>query len=74
MKPGTHPNFAEVTINCACGNQIKTVSTSTKGYNVDICSKCHPFFTGQQRLLDATGRVEKFTKKYANVKPKTTKK
>ncbi len=74
MKSGVHPNLLEVNVKCACGNTIKTVSTLAKDFNIDICSHCHPFFTGQQRMLDATGRVEKFKKKYANVQVKSKKK
>lgn len=64
MKPAIHPNYQEATISCACGNTIQT--RSTKGsFSVDICSDCHPFYTGKQKSLDATGRVDKFRKKYA---------
>ena len=65
MKPGIHPDYHEVTIHCACGNAFKTRSTY-KGnlVRVEICSNCHPFFTGKQKLLDTAGRVERFTRKY----------
>jgi large subunit ribosomal protein L31 len=64
MKPGIHPDYPEVTVTCACGNSFKT--HSTKGsFAVDICSECHPFYTGKQKLLDSAGRIERFTKKYA---------
>ncbi len=63
MKPEIHPNYELATVTCACGAQFQT--RSTKGsFAVDICSKCHPFFTGQQKLLDTAGRVERFRKKY----------
>jgi large subunit ribosomal protein L31 len=65
MKPDIHPDYHEVTVHCACGNAFKTRSTH-KGslVRVEICSNCHPFFTGKQKLLDTAGRVERFTKKY----------
>ncbi len=65
MKEKIHPILKDVTITCACGNQIKTVSTAGKDFTVDICSTCHPFFTGKQRIVDSTGRVERFQKRYA---------
>jgi large subunit ribosomal protein L31 len=64
VKEGIHPDYKEVKIACACGETITTRSTS-KDIHLDICSKCHPFFTGKQKILDAEGRVEKFKKKYA---------
>jgi large subunit ribosomal protein L31 len=70
MKKNVHPEYKETTIVCACGEVIKTKSTK-ENIRIDICSKCHPFFTGKQKLLDAAGRVEKFAKRYAGkVKPK----
>jgi large subunit ribosomal protein L31 len=64
MKPEIHPTYEPVTITCACGATVQT--RSTKGaFSVDICSECHPFFTGKQKLLDTAGRVERFRKKYA---------
>ena len=63
MKQGIHPNYEAATITCACGATIDT--RSTKGsYNVEICSSCHPFFTGKAKLVDTEGRVERFNKKY----------
>ena len=64
MKEKIHPKYSETKIVCACGESFETKSTIDK-IRVDICSKCHPFFTGKQKLLDAEGRVEKFKKKYA---------
>ena len=62
-KEGIHPNYVDATITCACGNVIKT--RSTKGdMKVDVCSKCHPFFTGKQKLVDTGGRVERFKRRY----------
>ena len=65
MKKGIHPKYYETTITCACGNVIHTRST-VKDIKVEICSNCHPFFTGKQKLIDTAGRVEKFMKKYAD--------
>ncbi len=63
MKEKIHPNYKESTIICACGEVIHTRSTKPN-IRVDICSKCHPFFTGKQKFVDSAGRVEKFMKKY----------
>ena len=62
MKQGIHPDFKETTITCACGAVYRTKSTK-ENLKVDICSKCHPFFTGKQKFVDAGGRVDKFKKK-----------
>lgn len=64
MKKDIHPQYYETTVTCACGNKFKTGST-LKDIEVEICSNCHPFYTGKQKLVDATGRVEKFKKKVA---------
>ncbi|RMG01898.1 MAG: 50S ribosomal protein L31 [Nitrospirae bacterium] len=64
MKADIHPQYKEVKVTCACGESFVTRSTRDK-IQVDICSKCHPFFTGKQKMLDTEGRVEKFRKKYA---------
>jgi large subunit ribosomal protein L31 len=63
MKKGIHPEYQEATVKCVCGNEFKTRST-LKEISVEICSACHPFFTGQQKLVDSAGRVERFMKKY----------
>ncbi len=63
MKKGIHPAYFETTITCACGNVIKTRST-VKDIKVEICSACHPFYTGKKKIVDSSGRVEKFKKKY----------
>ena len=63
MKKGIHPKYEMTKITCACGNVIETRSTS-KNLSVEICSSCHPFFTGKQKLVDTAGRVERFKKKY----------
>ena len=72
MKPGIHPDYHPVTVHCACGHNFQTRST-IKGdrLNVEICSNCHPFFTGKQKLIDTAGRVERFTKKYADAAAKS---
>ncbi|MCF6335490.1 MAG: 50S ribosomal protein L31 [Spirochaetales bacterium] len=63
MKAGLHPKYEMTTIKCACGNEIQTKST-VKNIEVEICSKCHPFYTGKQKLVDTAGRIERFNKKY----------
>jgi len=63
MKDGIHPNYQEVEVKCACGETFKTGSTKS-ALRVDVCSKCHPFFTGKQKLLDTGGRVDRFKKKF----------
>ncbi len=69
MKAGIHPKYIETTISCACGNVIETRATKPE-IKVEICSNCHPFYTGKHKLLDTAGRVERFMTKYANVKKK----
>ncbi len=64
MREGIHPKYVETTVSCACGEVIHTRSTREK-IKVEICSKCHPLYTGVQKLMDTAGRVEKFQKKYA---------
>ncbi len=78
MKDKIHPDYHEVTVTCACGNTFKTRSTA-KSLQVDICSACHPFYTGKQKFVDTAGRVEKFTRKFGGeyfkkVEEKKTKK
>jgi len=63
MKEGIHPEYTETTITCVCGNVIKTRS-SKKDIKVEICSNCHPFITGKQKIIDTAGRLERFQKKY----------
>ena len=63
MKPNIHPEYLETTVHCACGAKWQTRSTS-KDLHLDICSSCHPFFTGRQKLIDTEGRVDRFTKKF----------
>jgi large subunit ribosomal protein L31 len=64
-KEKIHPNYAAVRVLCACGNNFETRSTHKGDIHVEICSVCHPFFTGKQRLVDTAGRVERFRRKYA---------
>jgi len=63
MKPGIHPNYKKVTVTCACGNTFETGSVKDE-LRVEICSECHPYFTGKQKYVDKGGRVDKFKKKY----------
>ena len=63
MKEGIHPEYKETTVKCACGAEYKTRSTK-ENIRVDICSKCHPFFTGKQKLVDTGGRVDRFKNRY----------
>lgn len=69
MKKGIHPEYVESSVTCACGNTFMTKSTK-KEIRVEICSMCHPFFTGKQKFVDSAGRVEKFRKKYGDLKKK----
>ena len=66
MKTAIHPKLLKTTVGCACGNEFVTGSTRDK-IRVEICSKCHPFFTGKQKLVDTAGRVERFRRKYAHL-------
>lgn len=63
MKEGIHPKYEEATVTCACGNVFQTRSTK-KEIRVEVCSKCHPFYTGKQKLVDTGGRVDRFNKRY----------
>jgi large subunit ribosomal protein L31 len=63
MKPDIHPEYVEATVVCACGNTFQTRSTKAH-LHVEVCSKCHPFFTGERRIVDTAGRVERFLKRY----------
>ena len=64
MKPDIHPEYRRVTITCVCGNVLETRSTEGKDFTIEICSNCHPFYTGKQKLVDSAGRVERFRRKY----------
>lgn len=65
MKQEIHPNYEEITVTCACGNSFQTRSTKGEELHIEICSECHPFFTGKQKLVDTAGRVDRFNKRYA---------
>lgn len=64
MKENIHPAYNEITVTCSCGNTFKTRSTAGKDLHADVCSACHPFYTGRQKLVDTAGRVDKFRRKY----------
>ena len=64
MKADIHPNYVEIDVACSCGNKFKTHSTSGKPLHVEVCSACHPFYTGKQKMIDTAGRVERFNQKY----------
>ncbi|MBX2868899.1 MAG: 50S ribosomal protein L31 [Acidiferrobacterales bacterium] len=64
MKPGIHPDYQEIEVTCACGNKFQTKSTLTKELHIEICSSCHPFYTGKQKVVDTAGRVGKFQARY----------
>lgn len=68
MKPDIHPAYSEITVTCGCGNSFKTRSTVGKDLHLDVCSQCHPFYTGKQKLVDTAGRVDKFRQKYGTRK------
>jgi len=65
MKPSIHPTYDLVRVQCACGSQFETRSTHKGAIHVEICSQCHPFYTGKQKLMDTAGRIERFQRKYA---------
>jgi large subunit ribosomal protein L31 len=71
MKAAIHPVYDEVRVHCACGNTFTTRSTHKGDIHVEICSNCHPFFTGKQKLMDTAGRVERFRRKYGKGTPAT---
>lgn len=69
MKENTHPDYHEVSVECACGNKFTTLSTKSGDViKLEICNKCHPFFTGTQKLVDSGGRVDRFNRRYGNNK------
>jgi large subunit ribosomal protein L31 len=69
VKKAIHPEYKEAQVTCGCGNSFKTRSTKEK-ITVEVCSNCHPFFTGQQKFIDTAGRIEKFNRKWANYSTK----
>jgi large subunit ribosomal protein L31 len=70
MKAATHPKYEELHVRCACGNSFLTRSTHRGDIHVEICSACHPYFTGKQKVLDTAGRIERFRRKYAKSEAK----
>ncbi len=64
MKADIHPEYKEINVSCGCGNKFVTRSTVGKDLHLDVCAACHPFYTGQQKILDTAGRVDKFRQKY----------
>ncbi len=65
MKDAIHPNYKAITVTCSCGNTFETRSTLTEDLQIEVCSNCHPFYTGKQKMVDTGGRVDRFRKKYA---------
>lgn len=66
MKANIHPNYDTVTVTCSCGAKVETRSTLCKDFLIDVCSQCHPFYTGKQKTLDTGGRVDRFNKRFGN--------
>jgi len=64
MKQGIHPDYKEIKVTCSCGNSFLTRSTASKDLHLDVCSSCHPFYTGKQKVMDTAGRVDRFQQKY----------
>ena len=64
MKPGIHPEYQDISVTCACGTSFQTKSTLSKDLHIEICSSCHPFYTGKQKVVDTAGRVGKFQARY----------
>lgn len=64
MKPDIHPKYAEIEVTCSCGNTFKTRSTLGEALHIEVCSSCHPFYTGKQKIVDTGGRVDKFRRRY----------
>jgi len=65
MKKGIHPEYREITVKCSCGNTFQTRSTIDHDLQLEVCSKCHPFYTGTQKIMDTGGRIDKFRRKYS---------
>ncbi len=66
MKNDIHPNYSAIKVSCSCGNSFETRSTMSDDLQVEVCSSCHPFYTGKQKMLDSGGRVDRFRKRYGN--------
>ncbi len=71
MKQDIHPEYKEISVTCSCGNSFMTRSTAGRNLQLDVCSKCHPFYTGKQKIVDTAGRVERFQQKYNRRKDPT---
>ena len=65
MKDAIHPKYAEIEVTCSCGNKFTTQSTNVKPLHIEVCSACHPFYTGKHKIVDTAGRVERFRQKYS---------
>lgn len=72
MKDNLHPKLHAITITCACGHAVTTESTLPKNFQIEICSNCHPLFTGKQKFVDTAGKIDKFRKKYAKFEKSAT--
>lgn len=70
MKKDIHPKYEEISATCSCGNVIKIASTLCQDIHLDVCSNCHPFYTGQQKVLDRGGRIDKFNKRFGAISSK----
>jgi large subunit ribosomal protein L31 len=68
MKAEIHPKYEEITATCSCGNVIKTRSTTCKDIHLEVCSNCHPFYTGKQKVIDSAGRIDRFNKRFSRGK------
>ncbi|MCB1645002.1 MAG: 50S ribosomal protein L31 [Pseudomonadales bacterium] len=66
MKAEIHPNYQAITATCSCGNVIETKSTTCEDIHIDVCSQCHPFYTGKQKILDTAGRIDRFNKRFGS--------
>jgi large subunit ribosomal protein L31 len=64
MREGIHPNYMPITVQCSCGNSFQTKSAAGHDLRIEVCAKCHPFFTGKQKIVDTAGRVDKFRRRY----------
>lgn len=70
MQADIQPNYGEMTASCSCGNVINTRSTMAKAIHIDVCSQCHPFYTGKQKVVDTGGRIDKFNKRFSHLSKK----
>ena len=68
MKSGIHPEYKDIEVTCSCGEKFTTKSTMNKALNIEVCSNCHPFYTGKQKIVDTAGRVEKFRQKFGGLR------